>query len=255
MEILGIDIGGTGIKGAPVKVKSGQMLTERFRIPTPSPSTPAAIAEAVNLIAKNFNWKGNIGIGFPAVVQNGIVKTASNIHPSWIGVQGEELFGRATKCPVKLINDADCAGIAEMKFGQGKSFKGLAFMLTVGTGIGTALFIKRRLVPNSELGHVLLNTQTAEEYASDSVRKNLNLDIIEWSSRFNEYLFYLEKLFWPELFIVGGGISKKFESVMPHLTVSTKVLPALLLNDAGLIGAAISAKKLSKKDFKKQFSI
>ncbi len=241
-KILGIDIGGSGIKGAPVNTKKGKFLTKRYRIETPNPATPIAVAEVIKAIAKHFKWEGPIGCGFPAVVLNGVVKTASNIDNSWIETDARELFTKTTGLPVWVINDADAAGLAAVRFGAGQDIKGSVLMLTVGTGIGSAFFTRGKLLPNTELGHLILNGQNAEKYTSDATRKNENLSWEDWGKRFNEYLLEMERLFWPELIIIGGGMSKKMEKFRDQLTLKTQVIPATLLNDAGIIGAALSVR-------------
>jgi polyphosphate glucokinase len=241
-KILGIDIGGSGIKGAPVDTKKGKFMTKRHRIETPNPATPVAVAEVIKAIAKHFKWEGPIGCGFPAVVLNGVVKTASNIDKSWIETDARELFTKTTGLPVWVINDADAAGLAAVRFGAGREIRGSVLMLTVGTGIGSAFFTRGKLLPNTELGHLILNGQNAEKYTSDATRKNENLSWEEWGKRFNEYLMEMERLFWPELIIIGGGMSKKMDKFRDQLTLKTKVIPATLLNDAGIIGAALSVR-------------
>lgn len=249
MKILGIDIGGTGIKGAIVDTKRGILVTERHRIETPQPATPAAVVETVARLVAHFEWKGVIGCGFPAAVKNEIVKTASNIDQSWIGTNAAKLITEATSCPTHVVNDVDAAGMAEMKFGAGKGRKGTTIMIAVGTGIGTAIFIKKRLVPNTELGFVQLKGKgfPAEHYAANSVRENENLNWEEWGNRMNEYLQRMESLFWPDLFIIGGGISKDFEKYMHLFKVEAEVVPAESRNHAGIIGAALAAKAIGLK--------
>ncbi len=240
MEVLGIDIGGSAIKGAIVNIQSGKFIGERFRIETSQPATINETVETVKNIVEHFNWKGRIGCGFPAVVQNGVVKTASNIDKQFIGINVNELFGKATNCEVNVINDADAAGYAELKFGSVQDFQGLAIFLTVGTGIGSAIFNNGKLTPNTELGQVYLkNGLKAEKFTSDAVRKKDNLEWNDWGKRFNEYLCYIDKLFYPELIIIGGGTSKRFDKFQKELTLKTPVVPAKLLNDAGIIGAAL----------------
>ncbi len=242
-NILGIDFGGSGIKGAPVDTKTGQLLHERFRIPTPQPATPDAVADVIKQIVDHFKWKGPIGLAFPAVVQNGVVRTASNIDQSWIGVDASGLIGQKTKLPVMVVNDADAAGMAEMKFGAGKKVKGLVLLITVGTGIGTVLFTKGKLVPNTELGHLYLKSGIeAEEFASDAVRKNEDLEWEEWAKRFNVYLTEMERLFWPELIIIGGGVSKKKQLFIDHIQLQSKIVMAKSKNEAGIIGSALAMK-------------
>jgi polyphosphate glucokinase len=252
-KILGIDIGGSGIKGCPVNTSDGLMLDSRYRIPTPEPAVPENIAETIAEIVKHFRWKGPVGCGFPGVIQNGIARTAANLEDDWIGRDISKLFSKTTGLPVTVVNDADAAGLAEMKFGAGKNQQGVVLLLTVGTGIGAVLFSSRRLVPNLELGHIELNgMDDAEKYCSDAARKNENLSWEEWAKRFDEYLHAIEDLIWPDLIILGGGASKKGDQFLKHLTVRSKVVPAELLNNAGLIGAAMSARYHHKLDSKKK---
>jgi len=239
MEVLGIDIGGSGIKGAIVDVVKGEMITERHRIPTPQPATPEAVAETVNELVKHFDWKGKIGCGFPAVVRNGIVLTASNIDNSWIGVNVNEIFSKATGCETLVANDADVAGIAEVKFGVGKESKGVVILITIGTGIGTVIFNNGVLLPNTELGHIEMNGMIAEKYTSDAARKKHDLKWKAWGMRFNRYLELMCFYFSPDLIILGGGASKKFEKFSDNITVDVPVVPAQLENQAGIVGAAI----------------
>jgi len=241
MQALGIDIGGSGIKGAIVETETGKLLTPRLRIPTPKPSKPRPVAEVVAEIAQHFGWKGSIGCGFPSVVQNGVVRTAANIHRKWINTNAANLFEETTGCPVYVINDADAAGLAEMKFGAGNRRMGVVMLLTIGTGIGSALFTDGHLVVNTEFGHLQMNGKDAERNASDAARKREKLTWKEWSKRFDAYLHALHWLFWPDLFILGGGVSKDFEKFKPYLTVETEVVPAQFLNEAGIVGAALAA--------------
>jgi polyphosphate glucokinase len=242
MEKLGIDIGGSAVKGAIVNIQTGELVTERFRIETKQPPSVNDITDAVAGITKHFSWKGPIGCGFPAVVMNGVVKTAANIDQNFIGVNANELFCKATGSPVNVLNDADAAGFAELKFGKHKNFQGFAIFLTVGTGIGSALFNHGKLIPNSELGHIYLkNKLKAEKYTSDLIRKTEDLEWNVWGKRLNEYLSYLENLFYPELFIIGGGVSKKFDKFKSEITIKTPFEPATHLNNAGIIGAALFA--------------
>jgi polyphosphate glucokinase len=242
MEMLGIDIGGSAIKGTIVNTETGKFLQEKYRIETSQPATIEETVETVKKIVDHFNWKGKVGCGFPAVVQNGVIKTAANIDKSFIGIDANKLFSETTNCPVNVINDADAAGFAELNFGTVKNFRGFAIFLTIGTGIGSAIFNKGRLIPNSELGHIYLkNGLKGERFTSDAARKRENLDWETWGKRFNEYLLYLDKLFYPDLFIIGGGTSKRFDKFESALTLNTTVVPASLLNDAGIIGAALFA--------------
>lgn len=202
MEILGIDVGGSGIKGAPINTETAALLDERFRIPTPQPATPQAVAETIQTIAEHFNWKGKIGVGFPAVVQHGIVHTAANIDKSWIGIPVDKIISEQTACPVYTVNDADAAGLAEVFHGAGKNNSGIVMMITVGTGIGTALFTNSELLPNTELGHLQFKKETVELYCSDAARKKYDLSWKQWGKRFNESLQYYERMFSPDLFIL-----------------------------------------------------
>ncbi|MBN1117742.1 MAG: ROK family protein [Bacteroidales bacterium] len=247
-EILGIDFGGSGIKGAPVDTKKGVLTAERHRIVTPEPASPESVVEVIEQIADHFNWTGPIGIGFPAAVQNGVVKTASNIDKKWIGVNAQNIVSERLNVPVCVVNDADAAGFAEMKFGRGKKHMGTVLLITIGTGIGTVLFSGGELVANTELGHLYLNNgREAEEFAADSARQRDELDWTEWGTRFNVYLNEMHKLFWPELIIVGGGVSKKPEKFIHTIDVPSEIVMAKLKNEAGIIGAALAARKFVKK--------
>jgi polyphosphate glucokinase len=252
MEILGIDIGGSGIKGAPVDTKKGVLTAKRHRIPTPSPAKPDAVGSTVGEIVQHFRWKGPIGCTFPSVVKKGVVHTAANVHKSWIGVNGAQLLERKTGCRVLLVNDADAAGMAEMRYGAGRKRKGVVLLLTFGTGIGSAVFVDGVLVPNTELGHMTLTCGTrggveAEEYASDRIRQGEKLSWSAWAARVNDLLAELEFLFSPDLFVLGGGVSKKHKKYLALLDTRAGVVPAQLLNDAGIVGAALAAKRLARK--------
>ena len=251
-KVLGIDIGGSGVKGAPVNTDDGLMLESRFRIPTPTPANPQNVATTVAEIVNHFKWKGPIGCGFPGVVQNGVAKTAANIDDAWIDTDANKLLKKATGLPVSVINDADAAGLAEMKFGAGMDSKGVVLLCTIGTGIGTVLFVNGRLVPNTEFGHIELLGMDAEKYAADAARKAEDLSWEEWAKRFDLYLVTLEKLVNPDLIILGGGASKKGERFLPLLTVKAPVMPAQLLNNAGLVGAALAASYTHKQDVKEK---
>lgn len=240
--ILGIDVGASGIKGALVDLEKGKLYGERFRVPTPQPSTPGAMAGAVAEITGFFNYKGIIGVGFPSIVKNGVSQSAANIDQHWIGTSIEETFGKATGCRVFATNDADAAGMAEMRFGMGKGENGLVLLITIGTGLGSALFYKGMLIPNTEMGHLIWKGgKSAESYASSGARERLKISRKEWAGRFNEYLQHLELLFSPELFILGGGESKFFDSYKNLLHTQARIVPAKLLNNAGIIGAAAYA--------------
>lgn len=244
MEVLGIDIGGSGIKGARVNVLTGEMTTERHRIPTPDSSTPDNVAKVVGELVRHFDWRGPIGCTFPAVVRHGIIHTAANVDKSWIDTDAVTLFERATGCPVRVLNDADAAGLAEMVFGAGKHRTGVVVMLTFGTGIGTAIFVEGHLLPNTELGHLPIRGKDAEHRASAKVRDTEDLSWAEWAERVNEYLGQLEFFFSPDLFIIGGGVSKKQHKFLHYLKTRAEIVPAQLLNEAGIIGAALAARDL-----------
>ena len=244
MEVLGIDIGGSGIKGAPVDTERGILLAPRCRIPTPKPSKPKRVAKILGEIVAHFDWTGPVGCGFPAVIQHGVALTAANVDKRWIGIDAEALFSKACGCPVRVINDADAAGMAEMSFGSGQSRKGVVLIVTIGTGLGTSVFIDGYLLPNTELGHIEIECEDAETFASDAARKRNKLSWKKWAKNLDEYLCALEKLIWPDLIILGGGISKKHDQFVPNLNVQAEVVPALMLNEAGIIGAALAAKSL-----------
>ena len=241
MEVLGIDIGGSGIKAAPVEVTTGTLTRERIKVLTPRPAKPEAIAEAVRGVVAEFGWSGRAGITFPGVVTNGVIRTAANLDSTWIGVGARDLFGTATGLEVQVINDADAAGQAEMRFGAGTGQKGTVVMLTFGTGIGSALFIDGILVPNTEFGHIEIRGKDAEKRASERAREVHDLDWAHWAGLVDEYMSHLEALLWPELFIVGGGVSRKADKFLPLLEgLSARVVPAKMHNDAGIVGAALT---------------
>lgn len=242
MQILGIDIGGSGIKGAPVDTKTGTLVAERVRIKTPKKAEPEPVAEVVAEIAEAFDWKGPIGIGFPAPIKSGITLMAANVSEKWIGLNADELFTRLTGCECTMINDADAAGLAEMKFGAGKGQQGTVIMITLGTGIGTAIFHRGNLLPNTEFGHLSMNGKDAEQRASDAARQREDLSWKKFAKRLNNYLFEMEKLFWPDLFIVGGGISKQSDKYIPLLELNTPVVTAQFLNEAGIVGSALAVR-------------
>ncbi len=246
MEILGIDVGGSGIKGTLVDTKKGKFAVERHRIETPQPSTPAAVAKTVAKIAEHYDYSGPIGCTFPAVILHGVAMSAANVDKSWIGTDAEKLFAKSTRCPVRVLNDADAAGVAEMTHGAGRGRQGVVILLTLGTGIGSAIFTDGVLVPNTEFGHVQIKKMDAEHYAASSVREKEDLSWKKWGKRLNEYLNYMEMLFTPDLFILGGGVSKRSEKFMEHINVRAEVLPAQLLNDAGIIGAAMAASEMKE---------
>lgn len=246
MQILGIDIGGSGIKGAIVDTVTGELASERHRIETPQPATPEAVAAVLSRIVAHFDWNGPVGCGFPAAIQHGVVRTASNISPDFIGVDVGSLFSTAAGNPCHVLNDADAAGLTEMHFGAGAGETGVVLLVTIGTGLGTVFFTDGKLLPNTELGHLYMkNGRKGEHYASDAVRKAEDLSWRRWGKRFDKYLTLMEALFWPDLIILGGGGSKKFDKFGHYLTLSTPVKPAVFLNQAGIIGAALYAQAQS----------
>lgn len=247
MEILGIDIGGSGIKAAVVDTTTGTLLTERHRIETQPQAIKNDVRNAVAEMVKYFNWKGPVGCGFPAVVMKGHVLTASNIDKEWIGTSITEFFGKKIKNPFFVLNDADAAALAEMSFGNGKDKKGVVLLLTIGTGIGTAMFCNNVLIPNLELGQLYLKSgMIAEKFASAHVRKEENLKLKEWAARFGQYLNLLESYLYPDIIILGGGISRKFEKFSPWLNTRAELLPAKFENNAGITGAALYAERESR---------
>ena len=241
MDVLGIDIGGSGIKGGVVDVARGVLVTERLRLDTPQPATPDAMLATVVELVKTLGWSGPIGCGFPAVIERGVAKTAANIDAGWIGIDVGERVRVATGCPCSVINDADAAGIAEMRFGEGVGRNEAVLVLTLGTGIGSALFHRSRLFPNLELGFLPLKGRPAERYTSAAVRKQDKLSWKAWSRRLDLFLLHVERLLSPELIIVGGGVSRKSEKFFPFLDTRAELVPARLLNRAGIVGAACFA--------------
>jgi polyphosphate glucokinase len=245
MKILGIDIGGSAVKGAPVETETGLLLAERHRIETPAVATPARMAKLVAEVAGHFRWRGPIGIGFPGVVQGSHILTSANMHKGFIGLDGGKFFSKATGCRVALINDAAAAGLAEMTFGAGRKFGGKVLLLTLGTGVGSVLFHRGAIFP-CELGHLPYKGRDAEKLVAASVRKKENLSWGEWSRELNGYLSLLENILWPELIILGGGVSAKHEKFLHYLKLRTKVVPAEFLNQAGIVGAARWAAQAKK---------
>jgi polyphosphate glucokinase len=237
---LGIDIGGSGVKGAPVDVRTGELTADRFRLETPQPATPDAVAATVASVVEHFRWQGPIGLTVPGVVKHGVVHTAANIDHAWIGTDAGALFRTATGQTCTVINDADAAGIAEMRFGAGKERDGVVVMITLGTGIGCAVFNDGVLMPNTELGHLEMNGQDAELQASARVREDEDLSWKKWAERVDQYLDMMDHLLWPDLIIIGGGVSKRSEKFFPYLTTRAELLPAALQNEAGIVGAALN---------------
>lgn len=246
MQALGIDIGGTGIKGAPVDLSTGRLLADRKKIATPHPATPEAVTEVVREVAQSFGWTGAVGATFPGVVTSGTIRTAANVDRSWIGTDSASLFGKAIGTDVVVLNDADAAGIAEMTFGAGAGVKGSVLMLTFGTGVGSALFTDGALVANTEFGHIEIRGKDAEKRASEHAKVEHDWGWKDWTERVSEYLQRMEALLSPNLIIVGGGISKEAPKWVPMLDgVRAKVVPATLHNDAGIVGGAMAAAGLA----------
>jgi polyphosphate glucokinase len=241
MHALGIDIGGTGMKAAPVDVTTGKFLADRVKVDTPRPALPDPMADVVKQLTTAFKWSGPVGITFPGVVTDGVTRTAHNLDPAWIGLDAAELFAKAAGNPVRVMNDADAAGVAEMTFGAGADERGTVLMLTFGTGIGSALFIKGVLVPNTEFGHIEIRGRDAESRASENAKNLHDLSWEKWAGRVEEYLQRVEALISPQLIIVGGGISRQADKWVPRLTgIRAHIVPAALHNDAGIVGAAMS---------------
>jgi len=241
-HVLGIDIGGTGIKAAPVDTGTGELMADRQKLATPQPATPDAVEQIVRDLVKDFNWTGPAGLTFPGVVTSGVIRTAANVDSSWIGLDAVKTFGGSTQLQVTVINDADAAGVAEMRFGAGKGATGTVLLLTLGTGIGSALFIDGILVPNTEFGHIQIRGKDAEKRASEHAREEHDLSWGTWAGRVDEYLEHMEALLSPDLIIIGGGVSRKSDKFLPLLKgLRAKVVPATLQNDAGIVGAALAA--------------
>jgi len=245
MTVLGIDIGGSGIKGAPVDVDTGELMATRYRIPTPAPGDPVQVLEVIQRIVDHFEWDGKIGAGFPGVVRRGVIETAANVSLEWIGQDLSMMIEDKTGCSATVLNDADAAGLAEMRFGIGKQYEeGFVLFLTVGTGIGSALFVKRELWPNTELGHLQVRGQEAEHFAGDGVRQEQDLSWKKWGKKLQKVLQVYDSLLNPDVIIIGGGVSKKFNKYNKYLKdVNADVIQAELLNEAGIIGAAMAAEE------------
>ncbi|HEX5203072.1 polyphosphate--glucose phosphotransferase [Paractinoplanes rhizophilus] len=243
MATLGIDIGGSGVKGAPVDTVRGDLLAERYRVPTPQPSDVTSVVEAVAEVAAQFDGFDQVGLTFPGVVVDGVTRTAANVDKSWIDAPAARVFAERLGKPVTVLNDADAAGVAEVAFGAGRDQSGLIMMLTFGTGIGSALFLDGVLIPNTELGHLELDGKDAEVRASDRAREADDMSWEKWAGRVQDYLRHVEMLLSPRLFIIGGGVSKKSDRFFPLIDIRTPMVPASLLNNAGIIGAAVTAEQ------------
>lgn len=243
MKILGIDIGGSAVKGAPVDTRTGALLEPRLRLATPEPLAPRAMAAAVSEITRHFGWRGRIGVGFPGVVQGQRTLTSANLHPRFVGAETGKLLAAATGCRVALINDADAAGLAEIRFGAGRNVAGTVLLVTLGTGVGTALFRDGVLWPNTELGHLPVRGRSAERFVSAAARKRRGLSWTAWGRELGAYLRTLEMLFWPDLIVLGGGASAKSDRFLHHVKCRTRLVTASTGNEAGMVGAALWAEE------------
>jgi polyphosphate glucokinase len=249
MQIFGVDIGGSGIKGAPVDLDKGDLAQERCKVLTPHPATPDSVADGVKEVVDHFGWSGPVGLTFPGVITDGThIRTAANVDKSWIDTDARTLFSeRLGGLPVTVVNDADAAGVAEMEFGAGRDRKGVVILLTFGTGIGSALFVDGELVPNTELGHLELDGHDAEKKASSKAKEDHDLSWEQWGHRVNKYLAHVEMLFTPNLFIIGGGVSRKADKFLPYIEgIKAEIVPAQLQNNAGIVGAAMRAAHHAK---------
>jgi len=243
MRALGIDIGGSGVKGAVVDTRTGKLVSKRFRLQTPRPATPKAVARTVASVIKHFRWRGPIGCGFPGPILHGIVVTATNLDPAWDNEDAEGLFRKVAGRQVAVLNDADAAGIAEMVFGAGKGIRGVVILLTLGTGIGSAVFVDGILVPNTEFGQMEVRGKIAEQRAAARIRKEERLSWQSWGRRLNVYLRVLETLLYPDLLVIGGGVSRRWKKFSGYLETRAKAIPAQLQNEAGIVGAALYAAR------------
>jgi polyphosphate glucokinase len=239
--VMGVDIGGTGIKGAPVDVEAGELAGERFRVLTPRPATPKSVSGVVAEVVEHFDWNGPVGAAFPAVVKNGVTMTAANVNRRWVGTDAEKVLTERLGMPTIVLNDADAAGLAEVRFGAGRDRKGTVVLITLGTGIGCGMFHDGELIPNTELGHIEIDGKDAETLAADSVRERKGLSWKQYAGRVEKYIRRLDALIWPDLVILGGGASKNADKLLPHLDVRPEVVAATLLNEAGIVGAAVAA--------------
>ncbi len=241
-HILGIDVGATGIKAAIVDIEKGELLNERIKILTPKPATPAAVVSVMTDLIKRHGWQGPVGCGFPAIIKKGVAKSAANIDSAWIGQNVEELLYQDSSCPVSAINDADAAGLAEIGFGVGKDVSGLVIMLTIGSGIGSAVFLDGKLVPNTEFGHLFdWEGRVTEKHCSNLAREREGLSHEDWAARLNVFLHHLDRIFSPDLFILGGGISNDFDQYAHIFDIEVPIKQAQMRNAAGTVGAALFA--------------
>jgi len=247
MKVLGIDIGGSGIKGAVVDTQTGKLVTPRHRIKTPDPSTPGAVASAVASLVKHFRWRGPVGCGMPGPILGGTVVTVANLDRHWWGTNAEALLRKATGRKVSVVNDADAAGLAEVTFGAGRRASGVTILMTLGTGIGSALFVNGTLVPNTELGQIEVGGKLGERRAAARVRKVEHLSWSQWGKRLNRYLRAVESLTYPDLIIIGGGVSRRWKKFSQYLKLRSRVAPAQFHNEAGIVGAALYAARRNKR--------
>lgn len=244
-KAIGIDIGGTGIKGALVNTKKGSLVGDRIRFDTPEGATPEEVVGKVGQIVEQLDVDSDtpIGICFPAIIKKGVALSAANVSDQWVGLDAEELFSKSLGRKVVILNDADAAGVAEIKYGAGRERKGLVLMVTLGTGIGTALFMNGRLIPNTELGHLEIDGVDYETKAAYSAKERENLRFAEWAKRLSRYFNHVDRLLSPDLIIIGGGVSKQHEEFLPLVDTKLKLVPAQSKNNAGIIGAAFVARK------------
>ncbi|WP_224483368.1 polyphosphate--glucose phosphotransferase [Robertkochia aurantiaca] len=244
MEVLGIDIGGSGMKGGIVDIKTGEMITERFRIPTPESGSPKKMGKVVTQIVDHFKWNGPIGCGFPTSMKNGVCLSASNLSDKWVGINVENYFSELVGQPITVINDADAAGLAEMHFGAGKNRTGFVLVITLGTGIGSGAFYNGQLIQNTEIGQMYYKKyENVEHYAANSVRKSKDMSFEKWGKRLNNFFEYAELIFSPDLFIIGGGGSKYWQEIKEQIDIRTEIVPAEGRNQAGIIGAAMAGRR------------
>lgn len=241
MKILGIDIGGSAVKGAPVDTKTGRLLADRHRIATDKKLSPSEMAKTLKQLTDHFKWRGPIGVGFPGVIHGPRILTSANLHKDFCGCDAVKIFSKATGCRVALVNDADAAGLAESHFGAGRGVKGTVLLLTLGTGVGSALFCNGRLYQNSEMGHLPIRGKSAERFVSSAAKVRRKLTYKEWGKELRDYVEILENILWPELIIVGGGVSKDYKKFFKYIKPRARLVPAEFFNEAGIVGAALWA--------------
>ncbi|MUH34818.1 ROK family protein [Zobellia amurskyensis] len=242
MEVLGIDVGGSGMKGAIVNIETGKLVSERHRIPTPASRKPEDMANVIAQIVKHFDYKGKVGVGFPTVIKKGVCKSPGNLHKSWLNTNVEELFSKKTGLDVTVVNDADIAGYASMNYGTGKDMEGLVIMITIGTGLGSGAFLDGKLIPNFELGQIPYKKyKKIELWAAGSAKDREGLSYKKWGKRFNKFLKLVDLIVSPDTILLGGGASKDFDEFKDYITIDTPVIPAGLQNHAGIVGAAAAA--------------